>query len=161
MLKRRLNPFLIAITILVLSLLAGLSVMYSGVIEDKVEKTKDLNETIKQKNQEISRLKAAKANLSQELNNKEGDVNRWTSIARERKQEISDLNDKISDLEDEKSGLKSEVDRLENVSFQTNLTLADMNSTLEDICDADNNTVSGGDEKCNEWGHEFDGSEPQ
>jgi len=33
-LKRRLNPFLLATTVLVLSLLAGLSVMYQGQLSD-------------------------------------------------------------------------------------------------------------------------------
>lgn len=150
MLKRRLNPFLLATTILVLSLLAGLSVMYSGVIEDKVEQTRNLNETLEQKNQKLADLKQEKAELNKKLTNRQQDVDRYVSIVR-------DLNSTVEELKTEKANLESEVENLEANLSNTSDTLEDLNTTFGLVCSTEGENLSETNEqRCENWGHDID-----
>ncbi|MFB6207943.1 MAG: hypothetical protein ABEJ69_01190, partial [Candidatus Nanohaloarchaea archaeon] len=67
LLKRRLNPFLLISTVLVLSLLAGMSVVYQSQLHDLVSSKKDLSQELQQKNQRIAELEARNSNLSSRL----------------------------------------------------------------------------------------------
>ena len=152
MLKRRLNPFLLATTILVLSLLAGLSVMYSGVIEDKVEQTNQLNSTLDQKNQEISELQAENSNLTQELEQEESRADSLATESSNLESEINSLEEDIDQLESEKSDLEIEVEGLEN-------TTEDLNMSISIICaDDENNLTETSQDQCDDWGHEYQGN---
>lgn len=160
MLKRRLNPFLVAATVLILALLAGLSVLYQGQLSDVLSEKKDLNEKLDRKNEEISELKQQKSNLTEELSNREQDIDAYVSENQELKNQISSLESDISELESEKSDLEDQISDLDSEIDDLEVDISSINDTLEDICDFENNTVRDGDEKCEDWGHEFEGSEP-
>lgn len=159
-LKRRLNPFLLASTVLILALLAGLSVLYQGQLSEILSDKKDLKQKIDNKNQEISTLKNEKSNLTEKLTDREQDIESYVSENQQLKTEISSLESDVSELESEKTGLESDISDLNSTVKNLEVELSDINSTLEDICDYENNTVRDGDQHCEDWGHEFEGSEP-
>jgi len=69
-LKRRLNPFLLATTVLVLSLLAGLSVMYQGQLSDILSDKKSIQQQLDDRNQEVSNLESENSDLTQQIQEK-------------------------------------------------------------------------------------------
>lgn len=160
-LKRRLNPFLLATTVLVLSLLAGLSVMYQGQLSDILSDKKNLQEKLDDREQQISNLQSENSNLSQQIQEKDNRINNLASESSQLESEVSSLEDDITTLESEVSEKEEEILELESKNSNLSLELAEINGTLEDICAYDNNTINDGDDHCEEWGHEFEGSEPQ
>ncbi len=148
LLKRRLNPFLLASTILILSLLAGLSVLYQGQLSDMLSEKKSLQEELETKNQRISTLQARNSNLSTELRTKSNDLQETLRLYNsEREQRLT--------LENETDELESEIDSLEaNISDKME-TVNDLNQSLGTICDLEyeNMTSDLSQGECEEWGH--------
>lgn len=144
LLKRRLNPFLLASTVLVLSILAGLSVMFQGTLDDELDEKKSINNTLQDKKERISQLEAKNANLSDEIRSVKNDIDEYTSENERLKDNISILQNNINDLE-------TDVDNLES-------NLSDINDTLQLICvNEDNNLTSTDQDRCNDWGHPYEG----
>jgi len=155
LLKRRLNPFLIASTILVLSLLAGLSVMWQGQLQNVNEEKGALEGTIEEKNQRIAELENRTSDLQNETSTLRGELDRYTGLYEEAdsereslENEISDLESDIEDKENEISGLESDIDNLED-------TITSINASLYEICTDTNTTLSeDSEDECKEWGHD-------
>lgn len=87
LLKRRLNPFLLISTVVVLSLLAGLSVLYQSELNDLVTERKNLSATLEDRNQKINELETEVDNLTDrrsELN--QSLVNLQSSLAERQSQ---------------------------------------------------------------------------
>lgn len=154
-LKRRLNPFLLATTVLVLSLLAGLSVMYQGQLSDILSDKNSLEQQLEDKNQRLSDLQAENANLSQELQQKNNRISNLASESSNLESEVNSLEDDIETLESQNTELEIEISALENETENLNLTVTRINLSLGEICEDDyyNMTDSSQDE-CDQWGHE-------
>jgi len=151
-LKRRLNPFLLATTVLVLSLLAGLSVMYQGQLSDILSDKKSLEQNLEDKNQKLSDLRAENANLTQELEQKESRISSLSSESSSLESEVKTLEEEVEGLEYDNSVLEKEID-------ETEKTLEDMNESLGDICsmhreNISENTYTSGE--CEDWGHDLE-----
>lgn len=159
-LKRRLNPFLLATTVLVLSLLAGLSVMYQGQLSDILSDKKSLEDKLDDRNQEISNLEAENSNLSEQLQEKDNRINNLASESSSLESEVNSLESDIDTLELQKIELEDEITLLENQTESLNDTIEMMNVTIGLICSGENNTIEDGEDKCEDWNHEFEGSEP-
>ena len=160
-LKRRLNPFLLATTVLVLSLLAGLSVMYQGQLSDILSDKNSLQQQLEERNQEVSNLQAENSNLSQQIQEKDNRISNLASESSNLESEVESLESDVSTLETELSEREEEILQLEDRNTNLTVDLAAMNETLRDICSSENNTINDGDDNCEEWGHDFEGSEPQ
>lgn len=151
-LKRRLNPFLLATTVLVLSLLAGLSVMYQGQLSDILSDKKDLQENLEEKRNQVSNLQAENANLTQEIEQKERRLNNLSSESQSLESEVESLNNEVDTLEARNSNLQDEVIDLENKTKE-------INESLELVCKFYWENISEGTytrEECVKWGHNFD-----
>jgi chromosome segregation ATPase len=159
-LKRRLNPFLLATTVLVLSLLAGLSVMYQGQLSDILSDKKSLEDKLEDRKQEISNLQSENANLSEQLQEKNSRINSLASESSSLESEVNSLESDIDTLESQNAELEDDITLLEDQKESLNDTIELMNVTIGLICDAENNTIEDGEDKCEDWGHEFEGSEP-
>ncbi|MFB6291934.1 MAG: hypothetical protein ABEI58_00910 [Candidatus Nanohaloarchaea archaeon] len=148
MLKRRLNPFLLASTILILSLLAGLSVLYQGQLSDMLSEKKQLKNELEEKKERISTLQARNANLSKELRTTENDRQRVLRLYEsEKKKRLA--------LENQTETLKKRIDSLEsNVSDKLEL-VNELNESIGTICDLEyeNMTSTLSQDQCEEWGH--------
>ncbi len=151
-LKRRLNPFLLATTVLVLSLLAGLSVMYQGQLSDILSDKQGLQENLEETRQEVSRLKAENANLTQEIERKERQINNLSSESSSLESEVGSLRSEVETLESENSNLQDEVIDFENKT-------EGLNQSLEDVCGIHWENMSEGSysrQQCKKWGHNFE-----
>ncbi len=156
-LKRRLNPFLLATTVLVLSLLAGLSVMYQGQLSDILSDKNNLEEQLEDKKQEVSNLEAENSNLSQEIQEKDNRISNLASESSSLESEVSSLESDVETLETELSQKDAEILELENQTDELELQIEYMNLTIEEICENGNNTIQDGDDRCEEWSHEYEG----
>lgn len=139
MLKRRLNPFLLVSTVLILSLLAGLSVLYQGQLDNVVSDKKSLKEELQDKNAKVKQLKAEKSDLSQELGNKS---NVLDNLRKVRKSLASELNTTQEDLEE----VKSERDMWKEHAEE-------LNTSLEFTCIDSNNLTDTAQDQCEKWGY--------
>lgn len=154
-LKRRLNPFLLASTVLVLSLLAGLSVMYQGQLSQILNEKQGLQEQLEERNARINTLEQRVTNLTNETSQLQRDVQRYVSRSEDLEATVDSLNNEIDTLEDEKEELNEEISVLENQTEELNDTVNDINWTLEDVCeDDDNNLTEGSETLCELEGHE-------
>lgn len=144
MLKRRLNPFLLVSTVLILSLLAGLTVLYQGTLADVTDSKKDLQEQLNQSEHEIKQLKADKKNLTRQIRDKEDEISRLQSLLDSKEQEVNQLSQRITTLENQ----------LEQASSTSNTT-QQVNDTLSFVCsDPDTQLSSDSTDLCHFRGHE-------
>lgn len=145
LLKRHLNPFLLVSTVLILSLLAGLSVLYQGQLNNVVTEKKELNQTLQDKNQRITRLQQEKSNLSTSLADTESDLKRYIDLYETEKDQRKTLEGEVSDLEEK-------VEDLE----ETGELVDGLNESLKLVCwslDDKNKTTTISNQECSEWGH--------
>ncbi len=164
MLKRRLNPFLLAATVLVLSLLAGLSVMYQGQLSNVLSDKKELQQELDQKNQRIATLQQENANLSSDLQNARADLDRYTRLYRNAQNDISSLNSTIEDLrgdienqEEQIASLNSRIEDLKLNITTLQLEVNDLEDSLSIICEtSENNLTETSEEECESQGYEVD-----
>jgi peptidoglycan hydrolase CwlO-like protein len=144
MLKRRLNPFLLVSTVLILSLLAGLTVLYQGTLADVNDQKKQLKQEVKQSEQEIKQLEADKKNLTRQIRDKEDEISRLNSLLDSKEQEVQQLAQRITTLENQ----------LDQASSTSNTT-EQINNTLGRIClDEESQLSSDARTLCNFRGHE-------
>ena len=154
-LKRRLNPFLLATTVLVLSLLAGLSVMYQGQLSDILSDKKSLEDTLEDRNQKVSNLQAENANLSQQIQEKNNRINSLASESSQLESEVSALESDVNTLEVQISEKDQEILELENEKDNITRTLALINESFENVCEDDYvNMTEDSQDECDDWGHE-------
>lgn len=150
MLKRRLNPFLIATIILVLSILAALSVLWQGTLtEVQTEKT-NLSETLEQRNQEIQNLETENQNLSEQISSQQNELESLNNEKDLLESQLDSINLTVEGLEEQVEGLEDENSDLEE-------SLDEMNDTFGIIC-SENNTIKKGEFRCNQYGHSYGGS---
>ena len=147
MLKRRLNPFLLATTILVLSILAALSVLWQGNLSDLQTEKNNLSQTLEEKNQRIQTLQMENSNLTQRIDNLENDVQTYTGENELLRSQIDSLNSTVENLQNYNSRLQEE-----------NEELSGLNDTLGDICSDSSNNITSGDYFCDQYGHSYEGN---
>ena len=146
MLKRRLNPFLLATIVLVLSILAALSVLWQGNLTQLQTEKNNLSESLNQSQQRITELEAENNNLSQRIDRLEGDIQTYTDESELLRSRINNLNSTVDTLEEENEDLEQE-----------NQELSGINGTLGSICINENNTIENGQERCEDYGHSYEG----
>lgn len=146
-LKRRLNPFLLVSTVLILSLLAGLSVLYQDQLSQLVSDKQQLETELEQKNSRISELEKENSNLSSELQSTENDLQEYINLYKSEKQQREELEDRISEVESNLGDLENRTTELEN-------DVAALNSSLGSICDSSyENLTDDGQDRCEIHGH--------
>lgn len=144
MLKRRLNPFLLVSTVLILSLLAGLSVLYQGQLNNLVTDKKDLKQQLNEKDTKISELEQEKKNLTRQIREKDNEIQRLKSLLASKKQEVEKLSQQVTRLQNQ----------LEQASSTSNTT-RQINDTLGFICgDSENQLSSDSRDLCELRGHD-------
>lgn len=154
LLKRRLNPFLLVSTVLVLSLLAGMSVLYQSQLNDLVSSNKNLEGTLEEKNSRISTLEAQVANMSSTLEDLNQSLQQSNRILREERNESEQRQSTIETLENIVSSQNNTIQSLQG--NLTNLTQhADaVNQSLEFVCtDGATNLSSASQSECSDWGY--------
>lgn len=157
-LKRRLNPFLLATTVLVLSLLAGLSVMYQGQLSDILSDKNNLEQQLEDSKERISTLEAENANMSQQIQEKDNRISNLASESSSLESEVNSLESDVSTLENQNADLESDISELESKNDNLTLSRDMINLTLETICENGNNTIQDGEDHCEEWDHQYEGN---
>lgn len=144
MLKRHLNPFLLVSVVLILSLLAGLSVLYQGQLNNLVTDKKELSQELNQKNQQITQLKQQKSNLSTKLESTESDLQRYIELYKSEEKQRKSLQDRVEDLEQQVEELRVDQGLVE-----------DLNTTIGLICiDNETQLSSYAAQRCRESGYQ-------
>mgnify|MGYP006299984055 CR=1 FL=1 len=151
-LKRKLNPFLLITTVMVLAILAGASVIYQqelgelvGTRENLSTQLENTEAELEQAKQNISELRETRDSLQTEVSGVETDLeNLRTSTDRE----ISNLESNLSEVRNERDNLRRDLNdtktTLENVresrdemrlDFELVCAEANLTETAEDRCD--------------------------
>lgn len=151
MLKRRLNPFLLATTILVLSILASLSVLYQGQLSSILQEKNNLSETLEQRQERIENLELENENLTEEVSEKEDRIADYEN-------EIDLLDSQIDNLNSTVQSLRSSLEQLETENADLREQVGDLNDTMFVICDSNETYIENGEDQCNRYGHEYRGS---
>ncbi len=142
-LRRRLNPFLLISTVVVLTILAGLSVTYQDVLSEKVSTNQELRQTVEEKNDRISVLEDRNTNLTTELATARQDLSATINETQRQEAEIEDLEDTVAARE-------STIDSLETTIADKNATIDDLRSTIDTKEDTINNLLDLLDTICTE-----------
>ncbi len=158
LLKRRLNPFLLATTVLVLSLLAGLSVIYQDQLNAVLSDNQELQDELNEKSQEISELEDTVSDREEQLSETESDLENFIEEADEQETRASELETELTRLETDQSNLESENENLTEENDLLHADLGSINNTLEHICADPDNSVNNGTEKCGAHGHSYEGN---
>ena len=157
MLKRQLNPFLLVTTVLVLSLLAGLSVIYQDQLNTVLSDNQELQDEIDDKSDEINSLEEDRSNLEDDLSDTEDDLQNFIDESESLESEVDSLETEIDSLETDLSVLEQEKENISEEKEEIEIDLAGLNSTLRDICENSNNEIEKGDQECSSWGHTYEG----
>jgi len=147
LLKRRLNPFLLLTTVIGLSLLAGLSIIYQTQFDEVTSEKQSLEE----------KLVEAEA----ELENKRQNTTSLETRNNELQTEVSELEEQLNNQDESAEGLESEVERLESenseLQDERNEYRSDFNtvrSDLRTICDDEDNLNENSRLICHTWNNE-------
>lgn len=144
MLKRRLNPFLLVSTVLILSLLAGLSVLYQGQINNMVEDQRQMKEKLNESRFKVKQIKSEKKILEKELRQKKSEIDRLESLLASKRKEIEKLAQRIKLLKNQLEDARS-----------TDNTTSRLNDTLGTICGDKETTLSNdASDLCHFRGHD-------
>lgn len=147
MLKRRLNPFLLATIILVLSILAALSVLWQGNLTQLQTEKNNLSATLNESQQLVSDLEEENKNLSERINSLENDLETYTEESELLRSRIDSLNSTVDSIQEENRELEQE-----------NQELSGVNDTLGFVCNDVNNTIENGQAICDRHGHKYRGN---
>ncbi len=141
MLKRRLNPFLLISTVLILSLLAGLSVLYQGQLDNVVSQKEDLSEELQEKNERIAELQQETTNLTMELEDTESELDRYVDL-------YESENERREELQQEVDFLEGELGQ-----FSGGGTVSEINQSLDMMCELHLSETGDKPIHCTQWGH--------
>lgn len=154
LLKRRLNPFLLISTVLVLSLLAGMSVLYQSQLNDLVSSNKDLKGTLEEKNSRIATLEGRVSNLTTRVETLNQSLQKSNMILAEEQNENQQQQSLIESLRTRLNNTNSTLQALQ--ANYTNLSqhADEINQSLQFICtDSSNNLSSASQSECAGWGY--------
>jgi len=152
LLKRRLNPFLLVSTVVVLSLLAGLSVLYQSELNDLVTDRKNLSSTIEEKNSRIASLESQVNNLSTRSSDLNQSVKNLREGLAERISTIEEKNSTVERLRNDLEDKNSSVELLRAENQKLNSTINDMRLDFGTLCENNReNITQRGREICDEY----------
>ncbi|NMI89216.1 hypothetical protein GLU26_01790 [Nanohaloarchaea archaeon] len=151
-LRRKLNPFLLITTVLVLAILAGSSVFYQTELNELVSSREDLNTQLENKTQKIESLERQKKNLSESLDDRAGEIERLENTNIEKENRINELEDRLTKLNSTINQLKQENEGLEIENQDLNGHLDDLNFSMGEICSS-NITSTSIERRCSLHGH--------
>lgn len=137
MLKRRLNPFLLASTVLVLSLLAGLAVTWQGQLSELVNEKKNLSTEIQDKNQKIDELQSEVSNLTDESSTLQETVDQLKSLNSELNATIRQKEAKIVSLETTIDEKETTISNLESTNQDLEENISDTRDGFLTVCVAE------------------------
>jgi len=142
LLKRRLNPFLLLITVISLSLLAGLSITYQTQLDGATSDHQDLQENLTETKAELEEAETNLTILEDEnevLDDQASGFNEDLADAESQveslQNDIDVLNQDISSLEDERDSYKSNFEDIESDLAQI-CNEEDLDEGSEAICEA-------------------------
>lgn len=162
-LRRRLNPFLLISTVVVLGILAGLSVTYQDVLSEKVSTNKQLQADLQEKRSRVVTLENMTQNLSTALSRTRQDLAATVNETQRQEQTISSLEDTVASLngtvqslEETVADQEATIDSLKQTIDEQETEIANLEANLTDICEdhQDNPAVnlSGTPEsRCERW----------
>ncbi len=122
LLKRKLNPFLTVSLVIVISLLAGVSVVYQANLSEITDQRISLEEDLEEKNNSLTDLESNYETLT--LNYEEK-----TNKTNELEDDVNSLENQVSDLQID----VSELDAANNTKFEE----------IEVLCSSENNITTG------------------
>lgn len=149
MLKRRLNPFLLATTILVLSILASLSVLYQGQLSNILQEKNNLSEELEERDSKINNLEQENSNLSDTVNSQAERIETYQNEKDLLESQLDSINSTVQSL-------REQVDDLEAENAEIRDQMENLNDTMFVICTS-NNTIDNGEDLCSDHGHSYEG----
>lgn len=152
LLKRRLNPFLLISTVVVLSLLAGLSVLYQSELNDLVTDRKNLSSTLEEKNSRIASLESQVNNLSSRSSDLNQSVENLKTSLSEKINLLEQKNSTVERLRESVAGNNETIEALRQENQELNNTVNDMRLDFGTLCaEESNNLTTTSQETCDEY----------
>lgn len=140
-LKRKLNPFLLITTVLVLAILAGSSVFYQSELSDLVSTRKQLNSELDNKTQNLESLREMNANLNETIRNLENSI-------REKNSEINSKEQRITELENTLERIRGQNQARGQRINQLNQSVNTLNGSLSVICTSNSSLTDEAEANC-------------
>ena len=138
LLKRKLNPFLLVTTVMVLAILAGLTVMYQQELGDLVgtkdNLTTELQDTeaeLEQARENISELRNTRESLNSEISNLSTTLE---NVRESKNSEISNLEGTLEDVRDERDNWRQQYEQSSNESDELRNERDELLFSLELVC---------------------------
>jgi chromosome segregation ATPase len=155
LLKRRLNPFLLISTVVVLSLLAGLSVLYQSELNDLVTDRKNLSSTLEEKNSQIADLESQVNNLSSRSSDLNQSVENLRTSLTQKINTLEQKNSTIDRLRESVAGNNDTIEALRQENRELNSTVRDMRLDFGTLCNKEfNNLTNSSQTTCEDYGFE-------
>lgn len=155
LLKRKLNPFLLVTTVMVLAILAGLTVVYQQELGDLVgtkdNLTTELQDTeakLEQARENITELRNTRETLNSEISNLSTTLE---NVRESKNSEISGLESTLEDVRDERDNWREQYEEASNESEQLRNERDELLFSLELVC-GDLNQSENSFSKCEERG---------
>lgn len=144
LLKRRLNPFLLLTTVIGLSLLVGLSIIYQTQFDEVTSERQNLQEELNQVRENLNntqqRLNATRGNEEQ----LQEQISELESQLQNRSQSTESLEQRITELENQTQTLKESRNE-----YREDLSLA--KSNILQICRQEENLNENSTDICGIW----------
>ncbi|WP_414837525.1 hypothetical protein ACK3SF_04610 [Candidatus Nanosalina sp. VS9-1] len=146
LLKRKLNPFLLVTTVMVLAILAGLSVMYQqelgelvGTKDNLSTQLKDTEAELEQAQQNITRLRDTRDRLNSEISNLSTTLE---NVRESKNSEISGLEDDLQQARNERDSWRERFEETNSSLEQVKTERDELLFSLELVCSDLNESAS-------------------
>ena len=156
-LKRKLNPFLLITTVMVLAILAGASVIYQqelgelvGTRENLSTQLENTEAELEQAKQNISDLRSTRESLNTEISGLETDLE---GLRESKNQRISNLESNLSEVRTERDNFREKFEEQNETRAELEDQNVNLRYSLELVCGDLNETKSTFDE-CESYGYD-------
>ncbi len=143
LLKRRLNPFLLVTTVIVLALLAGLSIIYQTQFDDIVSDKQSMQEELYQERAAAGELENKTDAQNQEISNLENRTEELEEEAEEAQMSSEERDDTVESLQGQIENLEGELGEVRDERDTLDLQMTN-------ICE-DNQKSETAEEECSVW----------
>lgn len=138
LLKRKLNPFLLITTVMVLAILAGLSVMYQqelgelvGTKDNLSTELKDTEAELEQARKNITRLRDTRGSLNSEIENL---TTTLENVRESKNSEISGLEGDLEEARSERDNWKQKFEDKNETAATLEKENSDLSNALTFVC---------------------------
>lgn len=153
MLKRKLNPFLLITTVLVLAILAGSSVFYQTELSDLVSTRNQLQEDLENTSKVLQKTIKDEKELNSTVDNLEESMREKNTEIELKDERITVLERELDKAETENTRFEQEISTLNSTVSNLNDSMETLNGSLYIICNSNSSFSESAEQNCEDRGY--------